>query len=1662
MYHYEYLNDAEFLKEFTNEKIIEQYVKILILDWDQQHVIKEISGKTIGGSINVDATSAMRRTATVQMLVDENSNKLTNLNNLISINKKVDLQIGFKNFTNKYSQYPILWFPQGRFLIINANISYGKDNYTINLTLHDKMALLNGECGGVLPAPITFSEMEEEDAYGNTEITNPKISSIIRELMVHWGNQSEKNIIINDIEPYSRQVLRWAPQDKDEKLFYFNISPENPMCKDIPQLTQVSNNISNNESQFYEKLLIDLIKIGMKKNKNLKVNQQLYFPQSSLIVKYLLEKTSSDQIDELKKVVQNLKQILKNSKSLFENYEKEASSLTVLKKDIESQITTSPEEIIKALNDLYTYTTNIYNNKWKKYYQRTELLYGKNDEKESRKLISKNLSNLNKLKPIYQKKEEINNIISQVSTLKNKIVHAKNQMGKTVSFSYESTTGETSTKVVITPRIVLSWIFANTKTTDISTMKKVKTSILERKKWLNNKDQTFSFKDSQNDKKTFFIRTASSKDNKNGTGYTKIGYYNDYANNSFFDFYISLRGNDIFLANALFLDEKQSDKWDAILNYKCIDQLSKIILKFSDKYTLHIKRQFSSLMRGSLVTLITELNKSQINKELETAIATNICNAFVNFCEYCLSELTLIKNDYDYNIATLKYIRNYNKQKQTKDIQNYIDNLVDLVNKLPRQLNKSFPLPNPKTSIEYQTTNLRDMGKYMVDNSGIFSDSSKQQKTKIKNDNVEYIKYLYNNLNNIINNIDFEELSFSEILILIETTIITNTANFIKDPSKKGAATYISFFEKHYKQQQPQSLRNIRLTLSMLLTTVNNRLDKIKEEQLTIPNACNQIYKKWFKKSLPSYLELQEALSKKNEKERQLNEYKQNKKNIEANLKQIENLQKNYVNQARALKNSGSLARIQLVNQNLNSARTANEIKQASLEISGQLAVIEDFANISNLNFYENQIRLLEEDIEQQEKRLNKDATSIVSNVLKEIEQSLTKKQELLEKLIKDWEKEKLKFINNFIQNNKENKSQQQFYVAFAKAALERDQNSIHYWKSKINKKIDDMLPQDRQLIYTDYFGGSIPAKNQKQIELINSNFNKFWENIYYGLIIPIFKKSDGIKIFNYGDDVGYTLTESIFPGELICQPGDTITSVLDKIKNTLGNYEYFYDINGQFVFQEIKNYLNTSYSTFLSKSQNTNKLFANYYNTLQFAKYDFSNENIIQSYQNNPQYELIKNDFLIWGERKTIDGQKIPIRYHLAIDAQPMTHLYYFFDVPPKTLKIYHYKKDLPLSPEQSDLKKVFYVKQENKFYNWVNQDGYYGYEQINILADNLKCSHFISKNNFPKQGSAQHYYYDETAKILYIYKNEKYERTHTYSIKACVREYNPSFPGVIGQYYYLKEEKDTISHRNHIYLCTGEFLYEDVTDKVGTLLTINCIGTALYLEGLEAEKNGLKYNDYYTQLKNEWPKIWDLWNNKMYNEVENNLSGIDYFLNILTSSSLVNQFGISKIGKRTKVISNNAINCIFEPICPEIMFFDSNPPIEQNQPATLIKTKQNDYLKLLKNKTNYLNEYNYNHLSNYQMINIEHSIYKDMKIGGILRSAYEEIRSELYQYINYCEQISLSSLPIYYLEANDIIKLLNLETNINGNYIVKSFSLPLNVDGSMNITCSKIISRI
>lgn len=161
-------------------------------------------------------------------------------------------------------------------------------------------------------------------------------------------------------------------------------------------------------------------------------------------------------------------------------------------------------------------------------------------------------------------------------------------------------------------------------------------------------------------------------------------------------------------------------------------------------------------------------------------------------------------------------------------------------------------------------------------------------------------------------------------------------------------------------------------------------------------------------------------------------------------------------------------------------------------------------------------------------------------------------------------------------------------------------------------------------------------------------------DSLYYGVdknnkpVLSISK--DGIeniyREYRQNDIIGYKYEDFVFPGDLILDAGSNVAEVLKQICDKLGNYEYFYDINGVFIFQEIKNYMNTSYSSLLSKEA---KDF-----TVNFAEagqslYKFNESEYIISYSNTPNFENIKNDIWVWGVRN-----EIPIRYHIAIDTKP------------------------------------------------------------------------------------------------------------------------------------------------------------------------------------------------------------------------------------------------------------------------------------------------------------------------------------------------------------------------------------------------------------------------
>ena len=436
---------------------------------------------------------------------------------------------------------------------------------------------------------------------------------------------------------------------------------------------------------------------------------------------------------------------------------------------------------------------------------------------------------------------------------------------------------------------------------------------------------------------------------------------------------------------------------------------------------------------------------------------------------------------------------------------------------------------------------------------------------------------------------------------------------------------------------------------------------------------------------------------------------------------------------------------------------------------------------------------------------------------------------------------------------------------------------------------------------------------------------------------------SGNYQIYEHGSDVGYIYTDFYYPGELIGNEGSTVCDILDQIKNLLGNFEYFYDIDGNFVFQEIKNYLNTSKSTVdLEKIQQGDYL-------IDMSKgksvYTFEDGTLIQSYTNAPQYSMIKNDFVVWGIRKDINDSTFPIRYHLAIDEKPQTAGAY----------------------------DVFF------------------YEDPDDKITKAKCPmKFASQSNFPSVGVEEFFYMDEGTRKIYKWDS-------------------------------------------------SEKKYQELENIQLQRVTTTDWRTELYLQGSASEPLGVDSNYYYTELKNEWPKIYDVEAGHFREEALRHPSNIDFYLDFIDSTEAIAELSVKNIGRRSQVIVDDSINCVFESEIPDLVMIDSSlPNTEVQRLREECIAQGQDYIQVDKN------------------------IYSMITGGGSLNSAYNKVRELLYEYTSYNESVVITTIPIYYLEPNTRITIRDKESGIYGDYMINTISMTLDVNSLMTISCTRALERI
>lgn len=209
----DFMNDRSFLLKLNQHKVREYLAAIMVLDFETENPIARLEGKVVSGSMTVAANSAVRKTCSLTIVFDENTKNITDINNLIAIDKKISLSLGLKNpfyHLPQYAQYgEELWFKQGLFVITRASSSISVSSAQVSIELQDKMAFLNGTCGGTLPANTSFHDRIIYDKDGNYTTEYPLIKEIIFEAVNHYGGEHPSRIVIEDVPDVGRKVVRW-------------------------------------------------------------------------------------------------------------------------------------------------------------------------------------------------------------------------------------------------------------------------------------------------------------------------------------------------------------------------------------------------------------------------------------------------------------------------------------------------------------------------------------------------------------------------------------------------------------------------------------------------------------------------------------------------------------------------------------------------------------------------------------------------------------------------------------------------------------------------------------------------------------------------------------------------------------------------------------------------------------------------------------------------------------------------------------------------------------------------------------------------------------------------------------------------------------------------------------------------------------------------------------------------------------------------------------------------------------------------------------------------------------------------------------------------------------------------------------------------------------
>lgn len=495
--------------------------------------------------------------------------------------------------------------------------------------------------------------------------------------------------------------------------------------------------------------------------------------------------------------------------------------------------------------------------------------------------------------------------------------------------------------------------------------------------------------------------------------------------------------------------------------------------------------------------------------------------------------------------------------------------------------------------------------------------------------------------------------------------------------------------------------------------------------------------------------------------------------------------------------------------------------------------------------------------------------------------------------------------------------------------------------------------------------------------------------------------KQKAVYILEAGQAAGYHQTELIYPSDLVANVGDNIVSVFDKIKNLLGQFEYFYDVDGKFIFQKKSQYVETI--------DNLQKYSFNIINNATFENI-LNSDYLFKSIAPTTKASDVKNDFAVWGTRKGISGAEIPIHARVAIDKKP--ERYKRIEITQEDIK-----KLKELYPTQYPLEVSAYIdnytssqKEFIAFSIFKNSS-----EEIIEELDWREIIYQMSYDYFKYHRLDDFYYKLEKANPQYLNGITGYEHYYT-DLFAFWRELYK----IDGYYEEIKNIKKTEDNVIGKYIFYRSYI--ELTPENIELIYADYDLSNLSEEEITMKKEEILEN---TPIYEKKPLGWQ--DNVLYNS-----SNLNFWFDFIEPVGDLEQYGIPIIGDRTKFKNDKDANVILTEQVSNIRFQPMDEPYWGKGSMDL------DILQIPQN-------------------------IRDL---FVIASKNTSVLSKINELVNTHTQamtgISVTMLPVYYLEPNKLFYLNNTKNKIEGKFFINKITLPLTYNGTMNITATKIIEQM